>query len=246
MQWKTHAAITRSVADSLGLVPDLTYVMVEASTEPDRCPLGTRRGEGRWTRSGHHKPSGKIVKILAWKARKAFLAGDVNGGSRALGLAMHYVQDFSVPRCRSWKKHKEFEKSLSTCAIPEQAISIGMASGVASPLFIDVCASSIKPRRDRHQAMFQATAFSAALAAAVLGSLEISDEMQSYLRWKRSLHGIYMPLAIIGGSIVPLACVAPLTGPMIVLVIPFPLALLAWNARKGRNSARLAEWYGVD
>ena len=246
MQWKTHAAITRSVADSLDLVPDLIEVMVEASTEPDRCPLGTRRHEGRWMRSQHHRPSGRVVKVLAWKARMAFLEGDANGGSRALGLALHYVQDFSVPRCRSWKRHKEFERNLSTCAIPELAIALGMENGRSTPLFVDACVASIRPRRDRHQAMFQATAVSAALATAVLGSLEASDDVEAYIRRKRQVHTYHAPVAIIVGSIIPLACAASLAGPMAILFVPVPLALLAWNGRRRIDAARLAEWYGID
>ncbi|OPY34081.1 MAG: hypothetical protein A4E32_00350 [Methanomassiliicoccales archaeon PtaU1.Bin124] len=244
MKWRTHAAITRTVGDSLGMEPELIEVMVEASIEPDRCPVG-KRNNGRFSRSIHHGTESKIVKILVWKARMAFLEGDVHSGSRALGLALHYVQDNSVPRCRNWNAHKEFERRLSEQVVPMNAIRSGLERSISSPLFVDAVADSVRPRKNRQWSMYQASACSAALAGAVLSDLDPPGEMAIQLRRRLLAHRYVAPPLIIGlGAAVTttLWTIWPAAG---LTALSATCILFAVNSTLTRRTNRLEKWFDI-
>jgi hypothetical protein len=245
MKWKSHAAITRSVGDALALSPGLVEVMVEASLEPDRCPIGRRdKVSGHFTRSRHHHSDAHIIRVLIWKARMAFIGGDLHGGSRALGLALHYVQDRSVPRGRSWRYHKDWETKLTRYPVPQRALEVGLSLSMPCPSFVDTCIASIRPRKDKGRAMYQATACSAALARTVLDKLTAPSGMAMSIARLMTFYRrcSFIILIGLGGTMFAFLII----GPMVISLLPFVVALWFWVHKKNRHLIRLAKWYGID
>lgn len=246
MNWRTHAAITRSVSRAIGLAPEIEDVMVNASMEPDRVPIKRKeRGQRMAARVRHHGNSGRIIRVLIWKSRLAFIRGDHNGGARALGLAMHYVQDQSVSPCRTWKRHRELENRIGHRQVPEDLIRAGLETAISSPIFIDACIGSIRPHRDSYGAICQAACCSAALAEAVTSDLEPPHWLKEAMR--RSVtrrHFVHVPFVIASSaSIFALAFI--ISSPLVLAFLMIPLSYIVWINKLRGEMQRLAEWYGI-
>ncbi|ADC64745.1 hypothetical protein Ferp_0572 [Ferroglobus placidus DSM 10642] len=210
MKWKTHKLITRAVCEALS-IPNSEEV-VESSVFPDQHNEFFV-SNGKRVRIKHHSP---FALKAAWrhilKARKLLLQG--KDCSEDLGMALHYIQDYSVSvtrrflffRWRSEKVHDEREEELAELPVPRDAIEEGMK--IRDPNQLKKALFSEKPEEELERIMYTATTLSAAAVATIF--YPVGDGSG----WRRAvaLHiaAVASPLllALIGGWLwLPLATV---------------------------------------
>jgi len=184
LKWRTHKLITRTVCKALS-VPNAEDV-ADASILPDQHNEFFELPNGKHVRIKHHSP---LALKAAWKrlvaARKLLLAG--KDYSEELGMALHYIQDYSVDitkkflifRWRSVKVHDEREAALVKLPVPEDAIEEGLK--IRNPIALKKALFSEKPEMELEKIMYTATMLSAAAVATV-----ICPERSGY-NWKKAV-----------------------------------------------------------
>lgn len=142
MKWTTHITVTRQVLEQLAhrhrLPLEFVESVVEASTEPDRLPdlkyVVDRRGRVLRPRPvfvKHHDLADieslvdYYVRLAVW----AFVRGRYRLAGRALGRAIHYVQDAVLVQVPHSLEHSYVEELVDNAvrtriALEEQPISL--------------------------------------------------------------------------------------------------------------------------
>ncbi|MDW5564252.1 MAG: zinc dependent phospholipase C family protein [Methanomassiliicoccus sp.] len=175
MKWKSHTAIARAIAAEMNLPEDLERAFCAGSIEPDKRPdLAYRVSKGGRTyigRAPHHMPPTGTIMAYAWRARKAYLAGNDYWAVKSLGRGLHYVQDKCVHTgFKDWR-HDARESDIAALTPPRKAVREGIEMAKCSPRFVHDCIVSVKPRRDPRRALYDATMFSSAIFASVIGPI---------------------------------------------------------------------------
>lgn len=204
MKWKSHAAIARTIAEEMGLPRVLEEELCEGSVDPDRRPDAALKisGSGRTFigRAPHHAPPTGIITGHAWRSREAYLRGDDRQAARYLGRALHYIQDKSVSAGFMGRSHDPREEDIADLVPPRDAVRKGIDMAVCSPLFVRECVKAVRPRKDPQEAMYQATLFSAAVFASVLGPPDSEERFISeYDRARRGRRYRYAAAAAVSG-----------------------------------------------
>ncbi len=248
MKWKSHTAIARAIAEEMGLPDDLEEELCEGSVDPDRRPDAAmkvdRMGRTFIGRAPHHDPPAGIIMSHAWRSREAYLRGDGRQAVRCLGRALHYIQDKSVSPGLLDRSHDLREEDIADLVPPREAVRKGIDMAVCSPLFVRECVRAVRPRQDPREAMYQATLFSAAIFASVLGPPDSEGRFISdYGKARRNRRCRYAAAGMAAASSI-----------LISLLLTQPLALIAGAAAvlaavlldHGYHDLREeAEWFGI-
>jgi len=200
MRWKSHLAIARELARQAGLPPHLEEALCQGCVEPDIHPdslVEEKSGRVLLDRMPHHVSSSRAVRAYLWKARFAYLAGNDYWAMKCLGRALHYLQDQSVSVGFLGLQHGGRENAISRLRPDPEDVRRGMESAFSSPRFVDGCLRQIRPRRRSHDAMRQASYYSAALMTCVLdGSRTEHDFWADYVKVMRTDWLMVIPLCI--------------------------------------------------
>lgn len=248
MKWKSHTAIARAIAEEMGLSHQLEEALCEGSVDPDRRPDAavkvSRRGRTFIGRAPHHDAPEGIIMGHAWRSREAYLRGDDRLAARYLGRALHYVQDRSVSPGFMGLGHDPREEYIADLVPPREAVRKGIDMAMCSPIFVRECVQALRPRKDPREAMYQATLFSAAISASVLGPPDSEERFISeYEKARRGRRYRYATAAAAVG--ISLAASALLVQPL--LLAAGALAAIA-VVRIDPGYYRLkeeAEWFGI-
>ncbi|MBI0582615.1 MAG: hypothetical protein ISF22_00150 [Methanomassiliicoccus sp.] len=249
MKWKSHTAIARAIATEMELPEDLERALCAGSIEPDKRPDKAYRvsksGRTYIGRAPHHMPPTGTIMAYAWRARKAYLDGNDYWAVKSLGRALHYVQDKCV-HTGFWKRtHDVREEAIADHLPPMEAVREGIELAECSPSFVRECVNTVRPVRDPRDAMYQATLYSSAIFASVIGPLDAGDRFDS--EYHRAVKGHRLRYVAAAGTIASsvaaayffqqplLALVGPAAGLAVVRVDP--------DFYRTRDEA---EWFGVE
>ncbi|MCE5295913.1 MAG: hypothetical protein LLG16_02265 [Euryarchaeota archaeon] len=246
MKWKSHAAVTRAVCRAVGMSDYHERIIIGGAIEPDLHPVNVRRGSDMPGRVAHHGRSDRVINILLWKSRLAFIRGDEEHGCRNLGRALHYVQDKSVSFGRNLSSHDRLEEEIGEMSVPEMAIEIGLDNALCSPIYVSECVRSIEPKRDAYDAIYQATYVSAALTSAVVGTTEATPDLGRELRRAVILHHyVLSPLAFASAFIV--VALALISGHLeLSALAPVMIGAALVSEWRYRSARKVAQWYGIE
>jgi hypothetical protein len=249
MKWKSHTAIARAIAVEMNLPDELERAFCAGSVEPDKRPdlayRVSKRGRTYVGRAPHHMPSTGTIMTYAWRARKAYLAGNDYWAVKSLGRGLHYVQDKCVHTgFRGWK-HDARENEIADVVPPRRAVREGIEMARCSPHFVRDCIVAVRPRRDPRRAMYDATKFSSAIFASVIGPVDAEERFSAdYERaFKGHRHRYVAACAMMAASS---AAAYTLMDPLIL--VPGVLAAVA-AVRIDPTYYRLmdeAEWFGLE
>lgn len=249
MKWKSHTAIARAIAVEMNLPDELERAFCAGSIEPDKRPdLAYRVSKGGRTyvgRAPHHMPPTGTIMAYAWRARKAYLAGNDYWAIKSLGRGLHYVQDKCVHTGFHGWKHDARESDIADIAPPRRAVREGIEMAKCSPRFVRDCITAVRPRRDPRRAMYDATMFSSAIFASVIGPVDaeerFSADYQRAIKGHRYRYGAACALLAASG-----AAAYVLEEPL--LLVPGALAAIA-AVRVNPAFYRAmdeAEWFGLE
>ena len=183
--------------------------------------------------------------MFIWKARKAYLEGDLEEASRDMGRALHYIQDRSVAKGWRGRAHDRREAAVAARPVPVRAIAIGMDGAVSSPWFVRDCVQATKERSEPDRIIFQASMMSAAVAKAI-----VSDP-DPPLGLEETLHRARLELSIDILAFRPWDCPSDLffwgmsTGLQLIYVAPLALVVPILFRTRYRRLVRLSHWYGL-
>jgi hypothetical protein len=247
MKWKSHTAIARAISTELGLPDELEKALCNGSIDPDRRPDAAfwkgKKGETYIGRAPHHMPPTGTIMAYVWRARKAYLQGNDYWAVKSLGRALHYVQDKSVFTGFLGWSHDPQEKAIAELKPSREAVRRGIDLAVCSPLFVRECIDAVRPRRDPREALYQATVYSSAIFASVIGP---ADAQEEFVREFGEASGRHRLRYLAAGGAVAVSAAAAFLGAQ-------PLYLLA-GASSGYALVRVdpryhrlkdeAEWFG--
>lgn len=181
LKWKSHIAIAKAIAATMGFPKDLEKEFSQGSIEPDKRPdrvVGVSgRGRVYVAHAPHHKPSLGIVMKHVWNARLSYLNNDHKGSVKSLGRALHYVQDSCVSKGFLGLSHGSREEALLSQVVSVDLIEAGFKEAVCSPHYVKKTIRSVKPCMDLGEIMRQACFYSAAITKAVLGEKKPSTKL---------------------------------------------------------------------
>jgi hypothetical protein len=173
LKWKSHIAIAKAIADSMGFPKDLEREFSQGSIEPDKRPdkvVGVSgRGRVYVARAPHHRPSLSVVMKHIWNARRSYLNNDYLESVKSLGRALHYVQDSCLSKGFLGLSHGSREEDLLSQKVSVEFIEAGLKRAVCSPHYVKDTIRKVRPSADLREIMSQACLYSAAIAKAVLG-----------------------------------------------------------------------------
>lgn len=249
MKWKSHTAIARAISVEMSLPDELERAFCAGSIEPDKRPdLAYRVSKGGRTyvgRAPHHMPPTGTIMAYAWRARKAYLAGNDYWAIKSLGRGLHYIQDKCVHTGFHGWKHDARESDIAEIAPPRRAVREGIEMAKCSPRFVRDCIVAVKPRRDPRKAMYDATLFSSAIFASVIGPVNaegrFSADYERAVRGHRHRYAAASVLLAASGAAAYL-----LEEPF--LVLPGSLAAIAMVKINPAYYRALddAEWFGME
>jgi hypothetical protein len=249
MKWKSHTGIARAIALEMGLSDEPEKALCAGSVEPDKRPdrafKVSKKGRTYIGRAPHHQPPTGTIMAYAWRSRKAYLLGNEYWAVKSLGRALHYVQDKCVSTGFRGRAHDAMEDELADITPPVSAVRQGIDLAVCSPFFVRECVNTVRPRKDPHRAMYEATLFSSAIFASVLGPLEAEEEFT--IEYGKAINGHRLRYALGAGAVATSAVGAYASQQPLLLVLGGVAALAA--VRIDRDYYHLrdeAEWYGVD
>ncbi len=192
MKWKSHTAIARAIAQEMGLSDELEKALCAGSVEPDKRPdrafKVNKKGRTYIGRAPHHLPPTGTIMAYAWRSRKAYLLGNDYWAVKSLGRALHYVQDKCVYTGFMGWAHDANEDELADLTPPVSAVQQGIDRAVCSPFFVRECVNAVRPRKDPRTALFEATLFSSAIFASVLGPPDAEMEFREDYRRAITAH----------------------------------------------------------
>jgi hypothetical protein len=234
MKWKSHTAIARAIAIEMGLSDELEKALCVGSVEPDKRPDRAfwinRKGREYIGRAPHHQPPTGTIMAYAWRSREAYLLGNEYWAVKSLGRALHYVQDKCVATGFLYHRHDRMEEELADIHPPVAAVRRGIDLAVCSPFFVRECVNAARPKSDPRAAMFEATLFSSAIFASVLGPMDAEKRFNleynkatkgHHLRWVAGVaavatsgaaaYALQQPVALMlgGGAAVALVGINP-------------------------------------
>ncbi len=176
--------ITETVCKVLK-VPNF-HKIVRTCVFPDEYDEFLKLPNGKSIKVIHHSP---LALKAAWehlkRARKRVIANE--DYSKELGIALHYIQDYTVDttcgffifKWRSSEAHNQREDNLVNEQVSKEAIEKGLK--IRTPNSLKKAIFSAKPERDPEKIMYLATKLSAAAVATVL-----YPERDGY-GWKKAL-----------------------------------------------------------
>ncbi len=249
MKWKSHTAIARAISAEMDLPEDLERAFCAGSIEPDKRPdLAYRTSKGGRPYVGrvpHHMPATGTIMTYAWRARKAYLAGNDYWAVKSLGRGLHYVQDKCVNTgFRGWR-HDARESAIGDLNPPRKAVREGISMAKCSPSFVRDCVASVRPRRDPRRAMYDATMYSSAIFASVIGPVDAQDRFGT--ECQRAMKGHRHRYAA-AAAMVAAAAVASYMLEEPLFLIPGSVAAVAavkldFDFYRMRDEA---EWFGME
>lgn len=249
MKWKSHWAIARAISREVGLSPELERALCEGSIEPDQRPdtivRSGKTGRVYLSRAPHHAPPAGLIMAYMWRARRAYLQGNDYWAIKTLGRALHYLQDKCVHTGFMNRAHDSREAAIATEEPSPSAVRRGIEMSICSPSFVKHCIDKVRPRRNPREAMFEATLYSSAIFAAVLGLTPTSQRFRN--DYGRAMRGRKLRIA---GGIATLVVVIIFTL-LVHEILLLPLGALlssaiVWldpNYYKIREEAR---WHGME
>jgi hypothetical protein len=248
MKWKSHTAIARAIATEMGLSDELEKALCAGSVEPDKRPdrafKVSRKGHTYIGRAPHHQPPTGTIMAYAWRSRKAYLSGNDYWAVKSLGRALHYVQDKCVSTGFLGRAHDAREDELADITPPVSAVRQGIDLAVCSPFFVRECVNAVRPRKDAHTAMFEATLFSSAIFASVLGPLDAEEEFAA--NYRRAVNGHRFRYAAGAGAAAASVMFGYTMQQPLLLVLGGAAALATIRIDPGYYHLRdEAEWYGL-
>jgi hypothetical protein len=249
MKWKSHTAIARAISTEMNLPADLEKAFCAGSIEPDKRPdLAYRTSKSGKTyvgRAPHHMPPTGTIMAYAWRARRAYLAGNDYWAVKSLGRGLHYVQDKCVHTGFNGWRHDARESAIADLSPPRRAVREGIDMAKCSPGFVRDCIVSVKPRRDPRRAMYDATMFSSAIFASVIGPIDAEARFKNDYELAMSGHRLrYMAAA----TILATASAASYLLEEPLFLIPGSVAAMAavkldFDFYRVRDEA---EWFGIE
>lgn len=249
MKWKSHTAIARAISAEMNLSEELERAFCAGSIEPDKRPdLAFRTSKGGRTyvgRAPHHMPPTGTIMDYAWRARRSYLAGNDYWAVKSLGRGLHYVQDKCVHTgFRGWR-HDARESAIANLSPPRKAVREGIDMAKCSPRFVHDCIISVKPRRDPRRAMYEATMFSSAIFASVIGPVDAQSRFGA--EYRRAIVGHRYRYAAATAVLATTAAASYLLEEPLFL-IPGSMAAVAavkldFDFYRTRDEA---EWFGIE
>lgn len=247
MKWKSHVAIAKAISAEMGLPDELERALCNGSVEPDRRPDAAFREQGsrlRVVRAPHHTPPTGTIMAYMWRARQAYLIGNDYWALKNLGRGLHYIQDKSVSPGRNFRRHDAREEEVADLCPMRHAVLDGIDAAVCSPRFVRRCVTDVRPLKNPDEIMHQATLFSAAISASVLGPPEAEDE---FLDKYRVAVNAYRFRPAIGGAVAAGSLTAAYLGVHpAVAVAGLAAAAALIVAPSYRRLCTEAEWFGLD
>jgi hypothetical protein len=249
MKWKSHTAIARAIAAEMNLPDELERAFCAGSIEPDKKPdLAYRVSKGGRTyigRAPHHMPPTGTIMAYAWRARKAYLEGNDYWAVKSLGRALHYVQDKCVHTgFRMWR-HDARESDIADLTPPRKAVCEGIEMARCSPRFVRECIVTVRPRRDPRKAMYDATLYSSAIFASVIGPVDAEERFNT--DYERAVRGHRCRYAIATALIAASGAAAYMLDEPLIMVPGTMAAVAAVKIDPAfRRAMDEAEWFGKE
>jgi len=248
MKWKSHTSIARAIAQELALPEELERALCAGSVEPDRRPDAAYRETRAGVRIGrapHHQPPTGTIMAYLWRSRRAYLQGNDYWAVKSLGRALHYVQDKSVSPGRRFRQHDRREEEVADVAPPREAVVEGIERAVCSPYFVRECVKAVRPLKRPEDIMYEATLYSAAIFASVVGPPDAEEAFVRQYAQARREHLLRWPVA---GAIAGAAAAASLLAAQPLLVLPGAAgaAALVRLDLDYYHLRREAEWFMLD
>lgn len=247
MKWKSHISIARAIAMEMGLPEELERGLCNGSVEPDRRPDAAFRERNRRlriVRAPHHTPPTGTIMAYLWRARRAYLLGNDYWAVKSLGRALHYVQDKSVYPGRKFRRHDAREEYVADLTPPREAVVAGIEVAECSPRFVRRCIAEVRPQSRPDEIMFQATLYSAAITASVLGPPDPEGALVDRYRLAVNAHRLRPAL---GGMAAAASATALYAGWHPALAAAGGLVAAAIIIDPAyRRICREAEWFGLD
>ncbi|HVO77597.1 MAG TPA: hypothetical protein VMS79_01880 [Methanomassiliicoccales archaeon] len=248
MKWRTHAELSRCVAEVIGLPDELGQLFVQATLDPDRNALRMTRTSGGRTervRIRHHDPPRSELVRQIWRSRNAWLEGREEDAIWSLGRTLHYVQDMHVRTGVMMLSHDPTEEGISRLEVDRRVAVLGASTAVTSPHFVEECLRRAGPREDIRQALDSATLLSSAIAVATLGARSPPPSCLAKWREDRRRHrALVIPLAAIAPALVVVWAFAAGVPYYSILGIPAFLAVMTGDSRY-RYDREEAQWFGL-
>jgi len=249
MKWKSHRAIAQAIALEMGLSDELEKALCAGSVEPDKRPdrafKVSAKGREYIGRAPHHRPPTGTIMAYAWRSRRAYLQGNDYWSVKSLGRALHYVQDKCVTTGYKGRRHDHMEEEIADLAPPPSAVRRGLDLAVCSPLFVRECVTAARPRRDPRAALYEATLFSSAIFASVIGPVEAEERFEGEYRRAIKTHRLrYAAGATTVASTTMAACA--FGQPFLALIGGAAAAAMVKGHRSFYHLRDEAEWYGLE
>lgn len=227
---------------------ELERALCAGSVEPDKRPDAAYR-EGKKGiyigRAPHHQPPTGTIMAYLWRSRRAYLVGNDYWALKNLGRALHYIQDKSVSPGWRFRKHDAREEEVADVSPPQEAVVEGMERAVCSPFFVRECVKAVRPLKNPEDIMYQATLYSAAIFAAVIGPPHAEEEfVERYRRAQRGHLQRWKMAAVAAG----ISCLAALLTSNPLLTLPGvagAAALICIDPDYYRLHSE-AEWFGLE
>jgi hypothetical protein len=247
MKWKSHVSIARAISAEMCLPEELERGLCNGSVEPDRRPDLAYRENGRRlriVRAPHHNPPTGTIMAYLWRARRAYLIGNDYWAMKNLGRALHYIQDKSVSPGRRFRRHDAREEYVADLTPPWEAVVEGIEIAECSPRFVRECIRKVRPLRRPEEIMYQATLFSSAIAASVLGPPDADIDLME--RYRKAVRAHRLRPAL-GGAAAAISLTAVYAGTHpAVAVAGMAVAAMIILDPAYRRICTEAEWFGLD
>ena len=248
MKWKSHTAIARAISGEMGLPEDLERAFCAGSIEPDKRPdlafRTSRSGRSYIGRAPHHQPPTGTIMAYAWRARRAYLDGNDYWAVKSIGRALHYVQDKCVHTGLGGWRHDAREDDIADLPPPRRAVLEGIGMAECSPAFVRECISAVRPRRNPRRAMYDATLYSSAIFASVMGPPEIEEKF--FDDYDRAMRGHRLRYASAAALLALSAAVAAtLEEPLFLPLGPLAAIAVVRMDPAYYKARDRAEWFGL-
>jgi hypothetical protein len=248
MKWKSHTAIARAISAEMNLPEELERAFCAGSIEPDKRPdlayRTSKAGRIYIGRAPHHMPPTGTIMAYAWRARRAYLEGNDYWAIKSLGRGLHYVQDKCVHTGFHGWRHDARENDIADLAPSPKAVRRGIEMAECSPAFVRQCITKVRPRRDPRRALYDATMYSSAIFASVIGPVDTEERF--FADYDRAVRGHRLRYAV-AAALVGASAVGAVMLDEPLLMVPGPLAALA-VVRLDPDFYRTksnAEWFGI-
>jgi len=251
MKWKTHKTIARAIAEEIGLSRDSLRSLLNGVIDPDKYPEKTikikvgRKGRvyTKTSPMSHHNPNINRIMNHVWKARLAFLIGEISNAAYWTGWALHYIQDKCAGKGIFGLKHESVENDASNMPVERKYVLQGLMKAQSSPRFVRRILNAVSPTTDPADAVREATLASSVIFAAIFDSKKPPEGLlEKYKKAEKKHAKISVGEGLSIFSVIILIMLGHLQLLLLPVLAGLSLYLLDGEFRELREEAR---WFAI-